>query len=105
MELQQLNEVAIAASSIEIIPLAKLTPGKVKRIHEISQVHTSYGQRYIVQLDNNQAVFLPKRVCEHLRDTPKAFEALEEKIQNSTYGIKYIGSRLNKLEFVEIKKQ
>ena len=44
----------------------KLTPVKVKRIHEISQVHTSYGQRYTVQLDINQAVFLPKRVCEHL---------------------------------------
>ena len=57
MELDQLKEIAIAATSTEIIPLSKLTPGE-KKGHEIQQVQTSYGQRYTQGCYN----------CGHARD-------------------------------------
>ena len=109
MDINELNAVGLAKSTLKILPLSKLVPEEIFVVHQIKQVHTKYGPSYLLHLADKIGVFLPKRINEHLTSNPKTLTALQEQIQEKKLGVKYAGSGHNKvgseyykIEFVQL---
>lgn len=97
-----LNSVARGENLTDIIPADKLPVKELLILQELRACRTKYGQRFIAHLPNNKGVFLPKRISEHLSKNPEVLKEVEDKIAQGTLHLKYLGTRFNNMEFVNL---
>ena len=88
MDLSQLN----AVSRSTILPTRKwadLEENKSYLVTYIKKVHTRFGEKTVVELDNTFQSFLPYRVNQCLQKNSAMYEDLEEAVQKQKLFVNY----------------
>lgn len=73
MGLQKLKSAGV---SKKVIQLKSLTKGKSYYVTKVKKVTTQYGNAIMMELNNKEGVYLPKRVSEVLHGDEKEYEDL-----------------------------
>lgn len=103
MDLSKLNEVGRLQ---HILPTKKLSDLDINTTYEVTNLkflNTKYGEQVVADIEKTFSIFLPARTNHVLRnDTEDLFAKMVESSHNHGLGIRCLGGKYNRLEFVEL---
>lgn len=86
----------------DFLPTKKLTDLTVEGdyiITDIRLLKTRYGDRYVADIKGEFTVFLPARVVHAFEENSALFEELLKTARAGQLAMKYLGGKLNGIEF------
>lgn len=102
MAFSGINEVAKKSDYLPSKKLHELEVNGDYLITDIRPAKTKYGRKFIVEVQCEFTVFLPSRVSDILNEDTNVLSELVEAAHASQLSMKYIGGKLNGIEFVKL---
>lgn len=105
MNLEEINKVGRVAKFLPTTKSAELVVNKDYIITDMKIVKTKFGNRILVELEEETTVFLPPRLTEALTKTSDTFEDMKRRVDEKKLCLRSLGGEAyTKFEFVENKQ-
>lgn len=104
MDLSKINSLAKCVPR-NITKISDLVIGKIYVVEDMRKIKTQYGEKIIVDLENNLYCYLPARVSRALLlNDEEGLKNFQLQMKKITYGLKKLEGEYNPIEFIIVNE-
>lgn len=99
MDFTRINKVGKVSVFLPTKKLSELTLEKDYMVTDIKSVHTSWGTRFVIEVESEFSCFLPARFVKVFEEDEQFFRQMKTVARENKLLMCYYGTNLNSLEF------